>query len=115
MGFPLNASRTSPAEKPALAASLVSGTSSRITPVSPGLPAAETSPRPTMLRPFAPAHTTTSRLRVSLRDGVVSLDLTGVIGCRAMALSFGLWTPQSYMLKLTNLRDNAGAFDLTLN
>src|SRR5216684_4093751 len=71
----LNASRISPAEKPALAASLVSGTSSRITPVSPGLPAAETSPRPTMLRTFAPAQTATSRLRVSLRVGVVSLDL----------------------------------------
>src|SRR5260370_48442 len=69
IGFPLNASRTSPAEKPALAASLVSGTSSRMTPVSPGLPSAETSPRPTMLRTFAPAQTATSRLRVDLRVG----------------------------------------------
>src|ERR1700730_12729538 len=114
MGLPLNASRTSPAKKPALAASLVSGTSSRITPVSPGLPGPETAPRPTRLRTFAPAQTAPGRLRVLLRVGVVSLDLEGITGCRAMALSFGLWTPNQSLLKFTKLRDNAGEFDLTL-
>ena len=67
-----------------------------------------------MLRTFAPAQTATSRLRVSLRVGVASLDLKGITGCRAMALSFGLWTPKLSMLKFTNPRDNAGEFDLTL-
>ena len=66
-GLLLNPRITSPGVKPALPAGLAGGASSTVTPVSPGVPAAETSSNPTIFRTFAPSHRTTAGLRVESR------------------------------------------------
>ena len=88
-GLLLNPRITSPGVNPALPAGLAGGASSTVTPVSPGVPAAETSSNPTIFFTFAPSHRTTAGLRVESRVTDLGLVVEGSSGVRAIAFNSG--------------------------
>ena len=104
----LNPRITSPGVKPALPAGLAGGASSTVTPVSPGVPAAETSSNPTIFFTFAPSHGTTAGLRVESRVTDLGLVVEGSSGVRAIAFNSGACTPKTCMSKFAKPSWRAG-------
>jgi len=79
-----------------------------VTPVSPGVPAAETSSNPPPFRTFAPSHTTTVRLRFESRVTDWGLVVDGSSGVRAIAFNSGTCTRKSCISKLAKPSWSAG-------
>jgi hypothetical protein len=99
-GLPSNRSTTSPFRKPAAAARLDDGTSSTRMPVSPGRPAAETSPMPMTFLIVAPSHVDGAGSRPDFSVAGCAESGRGNSGVRAMAFSLGHCTPNSFAAAL---------------